>query len=28
LVWRHAANLARLISGTESRLGGKAKGRG
>ena len=23
LVWRHGANLARLVSGTESRLGGK-----
>jgi len=26
LVWRHAPNLARLMSGTESRLGAKDKG--
>ena len=25
LVWRHAPNLARLMNGTESRLGAKAK---
>ncbi len=25
LVWRHRANIARLIAGTESRLGGKAR---
>ena len=25
LVWRHAPNLARLVKGTESRLGAKAK---
>ena len=25
LVWRHGANLARLVAGTESRLGAKAK---
>ena len=28
LVWRHAANLARLVQGTESRLGAKAKAEG
>ena len=28
LVWRHAANLARLVQGTESRLGAKAKAQG
>lgn len=28
LVWRHAANLARLVNGTESRLGAKVKSEG
>ncbi len=28
LVWRHAANLGRLMNGTESRLGAKAKTEG